>query len=86
MVAATDDLLQQLLSRLQSYGANLVDVGEALLREAETDGVFPDDFYSTTNLVTQVRLGGRWLTVPQPGDGLRPGRDAGRRGRCARCR
>ncbi len=66
VVAATDDLLQQLLSRLQSYGANLVDVGEALLREAETDGVFPDDFYSTTNLVTQVRLGGRWLTVPQP--------------------
>jgi hypothetical protein len=66
VVAADDDLLQHLLSRLQSYGANLVDVGEALLREVETDGVFPDDFYSTTNLATQIRLNGRWLAVPQP--------------------
>ena len=32
----------------------------------DRDGVFPDDFYSTTNLETQVRLGGHWVDVQQP--------------------
>ena len=30
------------------------------------DGVFPDGFYSTTNLETRVRLGGRWVHVDNP--------------------
>jgi lysine-ketoglutarate reductase/saccharopine dehydrogenase-like protein (TIGR00300 family) len=30
---------------------------------APRDGALPDDFYSTTNLPTQVRLGGQWLQV-----------------------
>ena len=33
---------------------------------SEQDGVFPDGFYSTTNLVTRVRLEGKWLTVDNP--------------------
>ena len=33
---------------------------------AEQDGVFPDGFYSSTNLETQVRLGGRWWSVENP--------------------
>ena len=33
---------------------------------SSSDGVFPDDFYSTTNLDTQVRLGGHWVDVEQP--------------------
>ena len=32
----------------------------------ELDGVFPEDFYSTTNLDTEVRIGGRWLRVANP--------------------
>jgi lysine-ketoglutarate reductase/saccharopine dehydrogenase-like protein (TIGR00300 family) len=60
--------------RLQAHGVNQVDPGEALLREVEQDGVFPDDFYSTTNLETRVRLGSTWVPVEQPGDGLRAGR------------
>jgi lysine-ketoglutarate reductase/saccharopine dehydrogenase-like protein (TIGR00300 family) len=52
--------------RLQAHGVNQVDPGEALLREVEQDGVFPDDFYSTTNLETLVRLGSTWVPVEQP--------------------
>ncbi len=61
-----DEALQRLLMRLQTKGVNMVDPGEADLQPAEMDGVFPDGFYSTTNLVTKVRLDGRWLTVRNP--------------------
>ena len=64
--AADDESLARLLMRLQAHGVNQVDPGEALLREVETDGVFPDDFYSTTNLETVVRLGATWVPVEQP--------------------
>jgi hypothetical protein len=33
------------------------------LRQASKDGVFPHDFYSTTNLPTDVRFRGRWRAV-----------------------
>jgi lysine-ketoglutarate reductase/saccharopine dehydrogenase-like protein (TIGR00300 family) len=58
--------VQRLLMRLQAYGVNPVDPGEATLRPAEQDGVFPDDFYSTTNLETVVRIGGEWIPVEHP--------------------
>ncbi len=64
--AADDDSLQRLLMRLQSRGVNLVDPGEVTTAVAETDGVFPDGFYSTTNLETQVRLDGKWHAVGNP--------------------
>jgi lysine-ketoglutarate reductase/saccharopine dehydrogenase-like protein (TIGR00300 family) len=64
--AADDEALSRLLMRLQAHGVNQVDPGEALLREVEQDGVFPDDFYSTTNLETLVRLGSTWVPVEQP--------------------
>ncbi|MDX6227726.1 MAG: hypothetical protein QOI76_1116, partial [Frankiales bacterium] len=46
--------------------ANQIDPGEALLREVDRDGVFPEDFYSTTNLETRVRIDGHWLRVDNP--------------------
>jgi len=61
-----DDALQRLLMRLQTHGTNLVHPGEAVLETVEQEGVFPDGFYSTTNLDTQVRVKGRWLTVSNP--------------------
>jgi lysine-ketoglutarate reductase/saccharopine dehydrogenase-like protein (TIGR00300 family) len=61
-----NDELQRLLMRLQTHGVNQVDPGEAVTRPAPADGVFPDDFYSTTNLETVVRLGGSWVPVEQP--------------------
>jgi len=64
--ADDDDALARLLMRLQTHGMNQVDPGQALLREVERDGVFPDDFYSTTNLETVVRIGATWVPVEQP--------------------
>jgi lysine-ketoglutarate reductase/saccharopine dehydrogenase-like protein (TIGR00300 family) len=61
-----DEALERLLMRLQTRGVNQVDPGEASVSETEVDGVFPDHFYSTTNLETRVRLGGRWHQVENP--------------------
>ncbi len=66
VTADDDESLQRMLMRLQTRGVNLVDQGEVAVAEADRDGVFPDGFYSTTNLETRVRYEGRWLTVPNP--------------------
>jgi lysine-ketoglutarate reductase/saccharopine dehydrogenase-like protein (TIGR00300 family) len=66
VTAEDDEALQRLLMRLQTRGVNQVDPGEASVSEAEQDGVFPDGFYSTTNLATRVRFAGRWLQVENP--------------------
>jgi len=64
--AEDDESLQRLLMRLQTRGVNQVDPGEATFTETDMDGVFPDGFYSTTNLDTRVRVDGRWVTVENP--------------------
>lgn len=64
--AATEAELASVLMRLNAHGVNLTDPGEVVLRQVEIDGVFPPDFYSTTNLATQVRLDGHWVDVQQP--------------------
>jgi len=66
VTAEDDEALQRLLMRIQTHGVNQVDPGEAVMRPCEKDGVFPDDFYSTTNLETVVRLGGQWVPVEHP--------------------
>ena len=64
--AEDDESLQRLLMRLQTRGVNQVDPGQASVSPVLQDGVFPDGFYSTTNLVTRVRLDGKWLMVDNP--------------------
>lgn len=64
--ADDEESLQRLLMRVQTKGANLVNPGEPEIVEASQDGVFPDGFYSTTNLPTKVRLGGHWVEVRNP--------------------
>jgi lysine-ketoglutarate reductase/saccharopine dehydrogenase-like protein (TIGR00300 family) len=66
VIAEDDESLQRLLMRLQTRGVNQVDPGEASVAEADRDGVFPDHFYSTTNLETRVRIDGTWLEVANP--------------------
>jgi lysine-ketoglutarate reductase/saccharopine dehydrogenase-like protein (TIGR00300 family) len=66
VTAEDDESLQRLLMRLQTRGVNQVDPGEASVSVADLDGVFPDGFYSTTNLATKIRIGGRWLDVENP--------------------
>ncbi len=58
--------LDRIVMRLQVHGANPVDPGTATTRPAPADGVFPEDFYSTTNLETLVRLDRDWLRVQRP--------------------
>src|SRR3954470_5603632 len=66
VISADDEALQRLLMRLQTRGVNMVDPGVADVRPCVSDGVFPDGFYSTTNLETRVRVDGRWLHVGNP--------------------
>jgi lysine-ketoglutarate reductase/saccharopine dehydrogenase-like protein (TIGR00300 family) len=67
VISAEDhEQLSRILMRLQTHGANPIAPGSALLRPAPRDGVFPDDFYSTTNLDTHIHLDGRWIEVATP--------------------
>jgi lysine-ketoglutarate reductase/saccharopine dehydrogenase-like protein (TIGR00300 family) len=61
-----EDTLESLLVELQIHGANRVSQSDAELAVADRDGVLPPGFYSTTNLPTSVRIGGRWVDVDNP--------------------
>jgi lysine-ketoglutarate reductase/saccharopine dehydrogenase-like protein (TIGR00300 family) len=58
--------LDSVVMRLHTHGANLVEVEPARLETIERDGVFPADFYATTNLPTHVRVGESWYAVENP--------------------
>jgi lysine-ketoglutarate reductase/saccharopine dehydrogenase-like protein (TIGR00300 family) len=63
-VSASDEpALDELLAALIPLGCHPVADQDALIRVADRDGCAPDDFYSTTNHRTAVRVGGRWITV-----------------------
>ncbi len=64
--AADDAALAALVAQLQIHGANRVDQVDAVTEPAEVDGVLPQGFYATTNLPTQVRMGGHWVDVDNP--------------------
>ncbi len=66
VTAADDETLAAILEELQIHGANRVAQGDAAVEPAEVDGVLPEGFYSTTNLPTQVRMGGHWVDVDNP--------------------
>jgi lysine-ketoglutarate reductase/saccharopine dehydrogenase-like protein (TIGR00300 family) len=59
--ATLGDLLQQ----LTTFGAHPLRERDVLVKPAEKDSCVPDDFYSTTNHRTHVRLGGQWREVAQ---------------------
>lgn len=64
--APTQELLSLLLDRAERIGAVMRDVQQVSLEPAPADGVFPEEFYSTTNLETSVRLNGQWVRVEWP--------------------
>jgi lysine-ketoglutarate reductase/saccharopine dehydrogenase-like protein (TIGR00300 family) len=66
VIAGNEGLLEKLLLQLQRHGAEPVDQSDARLEPAPADGVFPESFYSTTNLDTHVRVDGRWFPVEFP--------------------
>ncbi|MBC7928457.1 MAG: TIGR00300 family protein [Bryobacteraceae bacterium] len=55
--------MQLLLEALVSLGCTPVDSGDAELRQIDRDKCAPEDFYSTTNHKTLVRIDGRWIEV-----------------------
>ena len=66
IIAPSAEALEKILARVQQYGAQPLRSAEARLEPAPADGVFPLDFYSTTNLQTTVNIGGRTLVVANP--------------------
>ena len=66
-VSAPDEaVLDALLADVQVHGVNREDGSDADLVAATVDGVLPADFYSTTNLVTWVRVDGHWVQSGRP--------------------
>jgi lysine-ketoglutarate reductase/saccharopine dehydrogenase-like protein (TIGR00300 family) len=63
VLADDEERLRELLGELQRLGAELAEERDAATAPVTQPGVLPDDFYSTTNLPTQVRVGERWLDV-----------------------
>jgi lysine-ketoglutarate reductase/saccharopine dehydrogenase-like protein (TIGR00300 family) len=61
--AETEDALEDVLEELVALGCRLADTQDALTRLAERDGCVADDFYSTTNHKTLVRIAGQWTEV-----------------------
>jgi lysine-ketoglutarate reductase/saccharopine dehydrogenase-like protein (TIGR00300 family) len=61
--AETSEALDELVLRLRQHGAEVIERGNAQLASAPADGVFPDDFYVTTNQQTFVRFGGKEIEV-----------------------
>jgi lysine-ketoglutarate reductase/saccharopine dehydrogenase-like protein (TIGR00300 family) len=61
--AGTGATVEEIVGDLVEHGATPVQAEDARALAADIPGAFPDDFYSTTNQRTQVRLGGKWVDV-----------------------
>ena len=61
--ASSRNLLADILQAIQPHGASVDRELDCQSKLAPSDGVFPEDFYATTHLPTQVRIAGQWLDV-----------------------
>jgi lysine-ketoglutarate reductase/saccharopine dehydrogenase-like protein (TIGR00300 family) len=70
--------LDRLMTAVQFHGAVPVDPEDADYVPAPADGVFPEGFYSTTNMDTFVRILGEWVRTlgPEMDLGIRVDPDA----------
>jgi lysine-ketoglutarate reductase/saccharopine dehydrogenase-like protein (TIGR00300 family) len=59
----TGEALDELILRLRQQGAEVLKRANAQLAPAPADGVFPPEFYVTTNQQTFVRFGGKEIEV-----------------------
>jgi len=64
--ADTQVQLDAILAEIQYHGAVACDPSDAVLAAATVAGVFPEGFYATTNMETEVRIGGGWVRVENP--------------------
>lgn len=65
VIAPSREVLEKTLAELVELGCSEARITDAQLKPAEADHVVPDDFYSTTNHRTFVRIGGDWVEVTQ---------------------
>src|SRR5262245_56046042 len=61
VIAPTREILDKTLEELVELGCYQAQIIDATLKPAPEDRVAPDDFYSTTNHRTFVRVGGAWV-------------------------
>lgn len=61
--AKSPEQLHDILNQIHDHGAVPVDPADCRIVGADMEGAFPEDFYSTTNMRTQVRLKGEWIDV-----------------------
>lgn len=61
--APTEVSMERLLENLSNVGCYRVTTEDAATRTVEKDCCAPEDFYSTTNHKTMVRVDGHWVTV-----------------------
>ena len=61
--ASSRNLLADILQAIQPHGASVDRELDCQSKPAPSDGVFPEDFYATTHLPTQIRIAGQWLDV-----------------------
>ena len=62
--ASDPQVLDRILEGVRYLGAE-TQTGDAVLAPAEADGILPDEFYSTTNFETWLRLSGKWLPAAE---------------------
>ena len=60
--AHSQEQLEEILAALEDFGA-VVDWEDCNFVETQRDGLLPDDFYSTTNFDTFVKVKGEWFPV-----------------------
>lgn len=63
VIADTPSQLEGLMQELQKLGALPAHEQNVRTVRVTQDGVLPEEFYSTTNLPTQVRIAGEWVDV-----------------------
>jgi lysine-ketoglutarate reductase/saccharopine dehydrogenase-like protein (TIGR00300 family) len=64
--APTQEVLESILGEIQLHGAVSCQPADAKYVTAPMDGVFPQGFYSTTNMETDVRIAGGWVRIANP--------------------
>jgi len=63
VTARAPNVLSELLAELVGLGCRVARAEDTRTEAADRDGCAPEDFYSTTNHQTFVRLGGEWIPV-----------------------
>ncbi len=80
--APSAKLLGEILRAIQPHGASVERELDCQVEAAPADGVFPEQFYATTHLPTQVRLQGQWIDVERTEMDLGIRVDAGKTAAC----